>query len=435
LIRFTGASLILACVGWAQSLAPEVLLLARIKSHMREELSNLPNYTCLETITRFHKRAGSRNRFPAQMRPLDVVRLEIVYSNHREWYGSPGGRSLSADNPFGFVGSGMIGTGAFALALNSLLEKATMRHRGEEAMDGRTTVRYDFHLPRFLKGPVISVPGGSDTVGEEGAFWVDPHSLDFIRLESHATEIPPYLPVEAESEIVNYARTRIGERNVLLAQQADLHLALETSGEENYDRLEFTHCRAFFAESTVRFERESQELGKEPPPDARAVISAPMDPSLAVPALLLVTVQLTTPITNNAPVGTLIEGKISGDFHHKGKIVIRDGSLINGRIRRLERYQSTTRGEFIVGLEFTDVETTGGPLRFYADLLQMDRHPGIRPALSEQVFVRSGAGYQTRSQTITLPELPGVASFFVDGDTFPVLNGLRMVWRTRGPIQ
>jgi hypothetical protein len=65
----------------------------------------------------------------------------------------------------------------------------------------------------------------------------------------------------------------------------------------------------------------------------------------------------------------------------------------------------------------------------------MDRHSGIRPALSDQVIVRSGGGYQTRSQTITLPELPSVASFFVGGDAFPILNGLGMVWRTRGPIR
>jgi hypothetical protein len=396
LIRFwklTGF-LVPACVGWtqglAQGLAPEVVSLASIKSHIREELSNLPNYTCLETITRFHKEPRGPKRFQGKMQPLDVARLEIVYSNHREWHGSPGGRNLSADNPYGFVGSGMIGTGAFAMGLNNLMEGATISYRGEEAIRGRTAVRYDFDLPRFLKAFVISVLGGSGTVGEEGSFWVDPHSLDFIRLESHANEIPPYLLVEEESEIVNYTRTRIGERNVLLAQQADLHL-LDTSGEESYDRLEFTHCRAFLTESTVRFEPESHEPGKELPPDAPAVISAPLDPNPAVPALLLVTVQLSTPITNNDVVGTLIEGKVSGDVRHKGKIVIRDGSLIHGRIRRLERYQSTTRG-LIVGLEFTDVETTGGPLRFYADLFRMDRHAGIRPALSEQVIVRSGGG-------------------------------------------
>jgi hypothetical protein len=70
--------MVLACVGSAQELPPEVLLLARIKSHMREELSNLPNYTCLETITRFHKEPGSRSKFRGQFLPMDMVRLSSV---------------------------------------------------------------------------------------------------------------------------------------------------------------------------------------------------------------------------------------------------------------------------------------------------------------------------------------------------------------------
>jgi hypothetical protein len=79
---------------------------------------------------------------------------------------------------------------------------------------------------------------------------------------------------------------------------------------------------------------------------------------------------------------------------------------------------------------------SGGSLRFYADLLRMDRSPGIRPTLSERVLVRDGlGGYQATAATITLPELPGVASFFVTGKTFTVPSGLRMFWRTRGLIR
>jgi len=47
--------------------------------------------------------------------------------------------------------------------------------------------------------------------------------------------------------------------------------------------------------------------------------------------------------------------------------VIPDGSVVRGRIRRLERYQGG--GAFIVGLEFTEVEVRGRLLPFYADPL------------------------------------------------------------------
>jgi hypothetical protein len=43
---------------------------------------------------------------------------------------------------------------------------------------------------------------------------------------------------------------RIGEYNVLLAQQADSYM-LDAAGEESYNRLEFTHCRAYSARTQI----------------------------------------------------------------------------------------------------------------------------------------------------------------------------------------
>jgi hypothetical protein len=429
--KIAGASLVLACVAAQQDLAPDVLLLARIKSHMREELSHVPNYTCLETISRFRKDPGSHPRSHGHLTALDTVRLEIVYTNHREWYGSPGDRTLSVDNPVAFIGGGMIGNGAFALMLNNILEGASITYHGEETLGGRTAVRYDFRLARLLKAYKISIPGGQGIVGQEGSLWADPQSLDLIRLESRVDEIPPYLPLEEASTNVNYARMRIGDYNALLAQQADSHM-LDAEGVESYNRLEFTHCRAYSAQSDIRFDPEPQEppqvLPSGPPP-----IPSPDAAGQAVPALLLITVQLTSSISDKDAVGTLIEGIVSGNVLRKGKILIPNGSVVRGRIRRLERYRGG--GAFIVGLEFTEVEVRGGILPFYADLLRIDKNPRIKPTLSERVLVRVEAGVQSKEETITLPELPGVASFFVSGITFTLPNGFRMVWRTRGPIR
>jgi hypothetical protein len=128
-----------------------VLLLSRIKARLGDELSHVPNYTCLETIARFHKEGSRRIRSLAALQPLDTVALEIVYSNHREWYGSPGDRSLSVDNPATFVGAGLIGDGPFALGLAAIIHGASFTYRGEETVGGRLAVRYDYHLSAQLK--------------------------------------------------------------------------------------------------------------------------------------------------------------------------------------------------------------------------------------------------------------------------------------------
>ncbi len=143
--------------------------------------------------------------------------------------------------------------------------------------------------------------------------------------------------------------------------------------------------------------------------------------------------QLETSIRDSDAVGTLIRGKVSGDVTRRGKIVIPAGSVVRGRIRRLERYQ--TGKAFIVGLEFSEIEVRGRIVPFYADLLRIEKNPLIRPSLSEKVFVRRAGEIQVNDKTVTLQELPGVASFFVAGETFTIPAGLRMTWRTRGPIR
>jgi hypothetical protein len=417
------AALLLTAASCApQDLAPGVVMLSRIKAHARDEAARLPNYTCLETITRFERTGGGK------LNALDTVRLEIVYSDHREWYGAPGDRSLSQDDPASFVGSGLIGNGVFASTLHNILTAATFIYKGEQPINGRTGLQYDFLLPRGLNGLQISVVGGSGSVGERGSLWADPKTFELIRMENNADDIPGYLPLAAASTAVDYARTVISGQSVLLAQQAEMRLK-ETSGAEAYDRVDFTHCRAYSTESTIRFDVGESE------PVAPAAARQSASPPESVPANLMAIVSLSTPINSNDAVGQLIEGKMVGSLTRKGVVVVPDGAAVHGRIRRLERYQGSDPDTFIVGLEFTEVETPGGLVPFYADLLRMDPVRGVKPLLSHTVVVHNIGSDLTTRETVTLPELPGVASFFVSGNAFTLAAGLRTVWRTRGPIR
>jgi hypothetical protein len=152
-----------------------------------------------------------------------------------------------------------------------------------------------------------------------------------------------------------------------------------------------------------------------------------------VPAFLPVTVRLSSKITQDDAVGTRIAGTVENDLVSKGKVVVPKGSIIRGRIRRLERYQGSGDAGFVVGLEFLEVEAGGESLRFYADFLRMDKNPGLRPSRNERVLVHDRrGGVQPREVAITLADLPGVASFFASGTTFTIPSGFRLYWRTRG---
>jgi hypothetical protein len=407
----------------AQDLAPDVLLLSHIKSYLRYEFAHLPNYTCLETISRFQRQVTPGSKF----QPLDTVRLEIAYSDRHEWYGWPGDRTLSVDNPASLAGgAGLMANGIFATTLHNLFlaDAATFTSRGEAVIDGHKAVKFDYRFPAGSIIARISLFGGRGAVNEEGSFWIDPHSLDLLRLDGRVTEIPPFLPLEKMDYTVVYARTRIGEFDALLAQYADLHM-IQTTGVEDYDRMDFTHCRMFHAESKLSFDTVAPEPAAAPS-QATDRVAAPPESERAVPASLRVTIQVISPITDQDPVGKLIEGRVVGAVRHKGKVILEDGALVRGRVRRLQRYLGLD--QFIVGLEFTEVQALGSPLRFYADLVSLEKWAGVQPLLRQRVLVSNKVASTTE---ITLPELPGIASFFVEGRTFELSAGLRTVWKTR----
>jgi len=416
--------LLAACAAAPQDLDREDLLLWRLKGHWREELAHVPNYTCLETISRFQGERRPGERSNKALAKLDTVRLEIVYTDGREWYGSPGARQLSVDDPAAFIGGGMIATGAFGIAMNNLVGISILTYHGEDPIAGRRAARYDFRIPATAEPFRITLNGATGIVGEEGSVWVDPESLDLIRVESHAIEVPPYLHLEESSMTVEYARMRIAGTDTLLAQSADSRL-VDDLGNESYNRIEFTHCHSYSTSSEITFD-------SKPAPAAQ---SAPATPVMgaAVPPSLEVTILLAAPVSDKDFVGSSIEGKISGDVIHKGKVAIPDGSVVRGRIRALDHYPDF--GAFAVGLEFTDVEVGGESMPFYADFLRVDKNPRIVTRLSRDIFLSGKDAGRPATNVMTPPELLGVASFLVKGGDFTLPAGFRMVWRTRALVR
>lgn len=428
-IGIAGAAFLAAALPAQDALPPGVLLLSRIKRHVRQELSHLPQYTCLETIQRFRKPAGPKG----EMKPFDTMRLEILYAGNRELYASPGDVRFSEEGPAAFTGTGLMGDGVFASHVQNLLvnDNGIFAYRGEENLEGRPAVRYDVRVPVMSSGYQVSVAGGRGIVGIKGSLWADPDTLDLLRLEIHADQIPPVLPIDDVITTVEYARVRIGSNEVMLPQSGELHL-LETSGEEALDSIEFTHCRSFQAESTIAF--EAPPPGMESPRGS-GLAAVPAAVAVMLPAGLPVTVALVTPVTAKAAVGELLEGRITSDIAFKGKGLIAKGSVVKGRIRRLERY-SDAGNYFVVGIEFTEVQTPDSLFRFYADLQSMEALPEVQSGLSTtSVHGRDlplgGRSYAATIETLRIPDLPGVGCFFVRGARLNLPRGFKTTWRTR----
>ncbi len=414
---------------FSQDLAPEVLMLARIKAHMRHEIVQIPNFTCVENLERYHKDAGSKST----MRPLDTLQLEVAHIGGRELFSWLGDRNFKEEDPAKFVGGGMIGNGVFVAHVRSVFvdDNGVFQYRGQVDLNGRRSACYSFQISLRMSAFEITLNGATGTVGTKGMFWVDPQSLDLIRLEIHADEIPPTLPLVDAITTIDYARMRIGTADVLMPQTGDMRL-IEFSGEENRDVIEFTHCRSFNTESSISF------TGVDSPPAvASSAEHAPTQPGVqeTVPGGLLVSLVLNTPLTDQAAVGQVIEAKVSGNVQYKGQILIPDGSVVRGRVRRLER-NSEPESYFIVALEFNEIQAGASLLPFYADLQNIQRAPGVESFLSYSNSTRTPStpvrsSVKVTNEQIRLLDLPGVGSFFVRGAQFSLPKGLVMTWKTR----
>jgi hypothetical protein len=412
-----------------QDLPPGVLLVSRVKAHVKEQMAHMPQYTCLETFERSRKRAGPKGELKSQ----DTVRLEILYTGHKEFFDSPGGRDFKEEDPRVFVGGGLIGNGMFAGDLQTLFvnDQGLFTYRGEEPLAGRAAVKWDFRVPLLSSLYSITTPSGSAVVSMKGAFWADPVTFDLIRLEVRADEIPPLLEITDAITTMEYARTRIGQADVLLPQTGELRL-LGISGEESIDRIEFTHCRSFQTETSISFAEPDAVPDPAKAPPNRAV--PPVASALSFPGGLTVTIALDAPVTDRAAVGELIEGHVAGNAIYKGKTVIPDGATVHGRIRRLERY-ADMGGYFTLGFEFTEIEVGGASTRFFANLDSAGALPGFEWMLSngttQTLQTMRGQVSGSTTENVRPPVLPGVGTFFMRGAHFAIPKGWKMVWKTQ----
>ncbi len=400
------AGILMAWPGTADDLPPEILLLSRIKRHIRQEVGRLPDYTCLQTSARYHR--GPREKAPEA--PLDTMVVEVLNARDKELFGSPGESGFQHELPAALAAGGLTGTGSFGLFLRDLFvhDNAMFEYGGEEPFRGRRAVRFDYRVPRTLSGYVIAVEFARDRVGMKGSFRVDAETLDLLSLEVDASEISPRLQISSALQVIEYARMTIGDREVTLPQSAAMEMVGE-SGEWRRNAVEFTHCRSFHAQSTLSFTAPdgAPPSGALPPQDPRPVSRG-----------LTVAIELAAPITASHTVGSLIEGRVAADVRLRGRLAIAAGSAVRGRIRRLEREAE----HWAVGLEFTDIETETGTARFYANVQELDKPSGAK------FIVRLRGKHE-----YWLPYLPGVAQFFLPGSELSLPKGFRTVWKTTSP--
>lgn len=411
-----------ACVlGTSLSVAAEdaspkaAALLSQVRSKMIANLSRLPNYTCLQTIERKVRYAGSR-----RFQPIDTVRLEVALVDGKELFSWPGAGKFEDKDINELVTGGAIGNGTFALHAKSIFESRSARITfvGDEVKDGQQRLRWDYEVAKAHSGYTMRSGKREAVVGYHGSFWVDSSTMDVMRLEVNADEIPAELRLARASDSVDYMHADIGGHTFLLPQSAELRM-VDDGNSESVNQTHFTSCRQYLGESKLSF--------TDPAPEAANPVAVKV---IDLPPGLMLEVSLDTPIASeSSAVGDPVTAVVQRAVKRDGTIIVPKGAVLHGRITLLRR-QNISRGAYAIGLEFADFEFPGAKGTLHVELDQIAANPGI---FGTPGSTRFGPNWHLNNAAAPVKlEAPG-SVFFVRGDSFRLARGLHMYWRTQSP--
>lgn len=398
---------LLAAAAQAQAVLPEVERLLSIKEQASSLVANIPDYTCLETVSRVSLHPNSRDN------SADVIGVAVGVVDRKEIYGWPdGGRFL--DQQLGdMIGSGMNTTGLYGTLLRGLIYARTedFRFVAKTELSGESAFRYDFRIAPS-EGPwKIRVGKQSGTAGERGSLWAAEKNLTLRRLEVSADGIPAGMPLKKLHLIIDYEAMMISGRRVLLPAKAWVE-ALQQDGRKNLSHVFFNHCRAFEAESKLS--------GTSDAPDG-----AP-PPSVRLPKGLDISTILRSSI-NGADVspGDAVLAEIARPVVWKGQELIPQGARLEGHVRQIQPLPELRQAALT--LEFDRIQTSTGWLQFYGRPTSLrgvtasgktKGHPAF-----EAVPDVSGA------RDVIDPEIPGIVTIYLPATSAQLPAGAAMTWR------
>jgi hypothetical protein len=281
-------------------------------------------------------------------------------------------------------------------------------YAGRATMGGRPALRYEFDHPRGA----LAVTNGnrSGFTAARGAFWVDPETLDLLRIDIEGYSIPAKLAVQSISDGTTYWRVLIGKRIVLLAHNSEFRLTYE-AGTGRRNASVFSNCREYTADSTVTF--GSSAAPQIPPPN--------VEDSQIQPGLRLQLVLDRTLDANAAAVGDPIRAHVLKDAG-----VIPRGAHVYGRVSRIINFDDQIplprpgqpppnpkhavwgrhSGEVLIQIEFLQLEYRRSRAPFSARLIDLESQPG-----KQSTKIRS-FGYLDGDAVVRY-DAPGTASIYV----------------------
>lgn len=331
--------------------------LQQIAARVSENRARLPNYTCGQTVERWHRGVTCMN-----CESVDRLRLDVSVISGQERFAWPGGspfedRSLDemAPNP------GMTFVGDFSLILEGvfLSGDAEFTAGPEKEVLGRRTFEYSYRVLGRRAGIQVRTQGGQMALPYRGTFWVDAGTLDLVRLELEILDAPADLDLASGKASIDYRRVAIGAAGILLPQQVETEVTLKNGGRFR-NQTEYAGCRQYAATSSIRYEDSET-------PEAKAALGP-----RSVPAGLTILSALAEPVDfKQCAAGDELAFVVLTEVRREG-FRIPKGAVLRGRITEFTARLAPAK-LVVFGCRLNSIEIGGRQVSFHAQLREARR--------------------------------------------------------------
>jgi hypothetical protein len=415
-------------------------VLTRVIAKVLEAGRRMPNYTCVETVTRvFYRPTGQsfaracsvvmeQRQHPTLdmvLRPYstDRLRLDVTMADHGEIFSWAGASKFDDAGIEHLISEGPIGTGAFGAYLLAVFNDDQVKFVfvRNNSSNGRELMEYSFRVP--LSGSHYKIKAGDQWVftAYRGTFQVDPATDDLVQLVVQTEDLPLATGTCMSMATMDYAPVQIGPSQFLRPTQMKQQW-VDSTGNEVENTTTFTACREYKGESTLTFLPEggaTTAVAGEPGRDSADRKTAAAIPP--IPAGLRFSMVLSPTIdTNTAAAGDLFTGSLAEPLKDaRSKVLAPKGSLVEGRIIRLEILHRPPQVLLVLRPRSVEAKGVKTPLAAALDLQNA--------AIANRDMLKRRVG-------LYLPR-PGeerTGSFGFLGNHVVTPKGFRTEWRTLG---
>jgi hypothetical protein len=395
--------------------APQALL-DRFLASMKSELDRLPNCVCNQTVERLERPSADQ-----AWRKIDTLHLEVALTSEGELYARTGARRFDQRSLAQIVGKGTVTTGQFGMFAKHvfLMSSAKYGFRGEAERDGRKAYEYFYEVDPARSSYKLRSGNLESVAGFQGSFWIDPVTLDLLRLEVQAFDISPALGLSEVNTSLSYSRITIRNEQFLIPIAATLAI-VAADGTENLNRMKLAGCRVYQAESAL----QGEAVEAPAPAPARPAEPAP----LSLPSTSLLELALDAPLDpSRAEVGHSVRARVSRSLSDSAKVIIPQGALVAGRITRIEK-QTQPFPVFEIGIEFETLEIDNRQVPFAATMIEAGPAAGLlrQTKRMDPTFSKNRSA---RMDVLVREVQRGQGILLWDARRGPIPAGLRMKWR------